>query len=215
MKLIVFDWDQTLWNSWDIHVMAAGHAADVLNLPRPKDERIAATFSVPFDQHMEMLFHNNTQKATAHYLEFYHSRVGELGGLFNGVPEMLTALRDSGYLLALLSDKRRVYGSVELQSVRIADLFDHTEFLDDDRAYKPDPQGLQQVMNALSVCNERVLYVGDSYVDVQCARRTGVASGGALWGSVNAKALLGERPDYVWNSVADVSAALAPDSTAS
>ena len=215
MKLIVFDWDQTLWNSWHIHVMAARHASDVLSLPRPKDEWVAEIFSVPFDRHMEMLFPDDTQKATAHYLEFYHSRVGELGGLFNGVQEMLTALKDSGYLLALLSDKRRVYGTVELKSVGIAGLFDHTEFLDDDRGYKSDPEGLQRVIYTLSVSNEQVLSVGDSYVDIQCARRTGVASGGALWGSVNPKALLEERPDYVWKSVAEVSATLAPPTISS
>ena len=124
-------------------------------------------------------------------------------------------MKDSGYLLALLSDKRRVYGTVELKSVGIAGLFDHTEFLDDDRGYKPDPEGLQRVIYTLSVSNEQVLSVGDSYVDIQCARRTGVASGSALWGSVNPKALLEERPDYVWKSVAEVSATLAPPTISS
>ena len=210
MKLIAFDWDQTLWNSWDVHVMAAQYAAGVLDLPAPSEERIASAFSVPFNQHLELLFPHNTHEATRHYLEFYHSRVKELGGLFEGVPEMLDALKGNGYLVALLSDKRQVHGSEELKSTGIAELFDYVLFLNDGRAYKPDPQGLCQVIDALSVKREETLYVGDSYMDVQCARRTGAASAAALWGSVNVEAVLNEEPDYVWHTVSEVLTTLMP-----
>ena len=149
MKLITFDWDQTLWNSWDIHVEAAKYAAGVLDLPTPAEEWIASNFSVPFARHMEMLFPQLTEEATRHYLEFYHSRVRELGSLFDGVPEMLENLKGNGYLVALLSDKRDVYGSQELKSAGIAELFDHVLFLDGTRPYKPDPGGLCSLMDAL------------------------------------------------------------------
>ena len=204
MKLIVFDWDQTLWNSWDVHVKAAQHAASTLDLPAPSEEWIASTFSVPFSRHLEMLFPTHTQEATRHYLEFYHSLVTEMGHLFEGVPEMLGALKQNGCLVALMSDKREVYGSQELRSTEIADIFDSVLFLSDGRAYKPDPQGLQQLIGAFPVKKEEVLYIGDSHVDVQCAQRTGVANGAALWGSVNVKAVLGEGPDYVIHSVQDI-----------
>ncbi len=209
MKLVAFDWDQTLWNSWDVHVAAAQYAAGVLGLVPPSNKCIAANFSVPFSQHMELLFPENTREAREHYLEFYHSRVRVLGSLFEGVPEMLRALRDKGLLLALLSDKREVYGSQELESTGIGGLFHCVLFLEDGRAYKPDPAGLRQVMASLGVPRDRVLYVGDSYVDVLCARRAGAASGAAMWGSVDGEAALNERPDYVLHSVADV-AALTP-----
>ncbi len=208
MKLIVFDWDQTLWSSWDVHVMAAQYAADVLGLPAPSKKWIAHTFSVPFARHMKLLFPRDTQEATRHYMHFYHTNVKKIGHLFDGVPETLAALKDNGYMVALLSDKRDTYGSQELKTTVIADLFDYVLFLSDGRPYKPDPEGLQQVMDALSVKKEQVLYVGDSYVDIQCARRTGVTSAAALWGSVNAEAVLRERPDYVWKQVSEVIGAL-------
>ena len=211
MKLIAFDWDQTLWNSWDVHVTAAQHAAARLHIPPPSVEWIASTFSTPFPRHMEMLFPHNTMEATRHYMEYYHSHVKELGSLFDGVREMLEALRGKGYQTALLSDKRHVHGDQELTSTGIAELFDYVLFLDDGRAYKPSPDGLHRVVDALSVQKEEVLYVGDSYVDIQCARRTGVASGAALWGSVNPEAVLKEEPDFVWHSVPEVLAALAPE----
>ena len=56
-------------------------------------------------------------------------------------------------------------------------------------------------METLAVKKEEVLYVGDSYVDVQCAKKAGVTSGAALWGCVNVEAVLDEGPDLVVNSV--------------
>lgn len=86
----------------------------------------------------------------------------------------------------------------------IGGLFDYVLFMTGDRAYKPDPAGLRQVMDALSVGKDQALYVGDSHVDVQCARRTGVASAAALWGSLSVDQVLSEGPDYALESVADV-----------
>ena len=137
-------------------------------------------------------------------MEFYHSRVTELGELFDGVPEMLETLKEQGYTLALLSDKGEVYGTRELESMGIGGLFDYVLFMTGGRAYKPDPAGLRQVMDALSVGKDQALYVGDSHVDVQCARRTGVASAAALWGSLSVDQVLSEGPDYALESVADV-----------
>ena len=209
MKLIAFDWDQTLWNSWDVHVMALQRAADMLKLPTPSKAYVASIFSVPFARGMERLFGENTPDATKLYMDFYHSRVRELGHLFEGVTEMLEALKGRGYLLALMSDKRDVHGNRELKSTGIDGLFDNVLFLSDGRPYKPDPQGLSQVMDALSVRKEEVLYIGDSHVDVQCAKRTGVAGGAALWGSVNTEAVLKEEPDYSFSKVSDVFVILA------
>ena len=210
MKLIAFDWDQTLWNSWDIHVQAAQYAAGVVELPCPPVPLIASTFSLPFARHMESLFNDKIREATNHYLEFYHSRVREMGCLFDGVPDMLRSLKSSGCLIAILSDKREVHGNRELNSTEIANLFDYVLFLDDSRAYKPNPTGLSQLIDALSADKDQTLYVGDSHVDVQCARMTGVASGAALWGSVNVEAVLEEVPEYLWHTVAELVATLIP-----
>ena len=151
VELVTFDWDQTLWNSWDVHVAAAEHAAGALGTVAPSEEWIASNFSVPFARHMELLFPRDTAEATRHYLDFYHSRVERLASLFDGVRQTLEDLKQRGARLALLSDKRRVYGVKELGSTDIAHLFDFVLFLDGARAHKPDPQGLHEVMEALSV----------------------------------------------------------------
>ena len=208
MKLIVFDWDLTLWNSWDCHVKAARHAAETLDLWPPQEELIASAFSMAFARHLELLFPEDTQEATKHYMDYYHSNVTELGHLFEGIPKLLDALKSRGLLLGVLSDKGSVYGTRELSNTEIAGQFDVVRFLDKGNPYKPDPQGLTEVINQMDVGRDEVLYVGDSPVDIQCAQRTGVSSAAALWGSVSVEQVLEEGPDYVWHNVPEALAAL-------
>ena len=203
-RLVAFDWDQTLWNSWDIHVLAAQKAAVQLDLEVPTEEHIAANFSVPFVKHMGILFPEKKQDATRLYMDYYHSQVGEYPYLFPGVPELLETLKEAGYMLALLSDKRQKYGKLELASTEIGQLFDYVLFLDRRRAYKPNPAGLQQLMEVLSVDADEVMYVGDSHVDIQCAQRSGAVSTAALWGCVNVEAVLQQEPTYVCHTVPEV-----------
>ena len=211
MKLIAFDWDQTLWDGWGLHVKGVQKTAEELGFPGPTEDGIISSFSVPFSGHLENLFPHNTQEAIRRYLEFYHANVRKKARLYPGVPEMLQALRQSGYLVALFSDKANVYGDTELEQAGIPGLFAHVLFQDGGRAHKPDPEGLRRVMDALSVAPDQVVYVGDSHVDVECARRTGATSAAALWGSINAEAALRAGPDYVFHGVADVLTALGPE----
>jgi len=205
MKLITFDWDHTLWDSWPVHVSGVQHAARTIGLRPPLEAAIASGYySAPFDQHMEMIFAEATQRAMPHYLDFYDQNVHRLAGLFDQVPEALETLTARGYLLAILSDKAEPYGSTELSRSGISHLFAGALFLKDGRPNKPDPEGLHQVMDLLDVDPADVLYIGDSQVDIQCARRAGASGGAALWGSLNHIRLLKEAPDYAFGSITEL-----------
>lgn len=91
----------------------------------------------------------------------------------------------------------------------VADLLDYALFLVDGRPYKPDPQGLGQIIAAMGVTPEDALYVGDRPQDVECAHRAGAKSGAALWGSLDRKAVLELGPHYRWDRVNHVLDALA------
>ena len=201
MKAVVFDWDLTLWNSWDIHVWLMDRTADALGLPRPEQGAVAREFSRPFLQHLAWFFGDDRDEVLDTYLGFYWEDVARMAGLYPGTAEMLGALKDHGYRLAVFSDKRQSFGMSELGQTGIGHLLDYTLFLVDGRFYKPDPHGLREVMAALGVSAAETLYVGDARQDVECARRAGTQSGAALWGSVARAEVLARRPDYNWERV--------------
>ncbi len=208
MKAVVFDWDLTLWNSWDIHLWLMRQTADELGMPRPEAAAIAREYHRPFFEHLTGFFEQDLAKILEVYLGFYRRVVGEKAYIYPGVREMLRSLKDQGYRVGVFSDKRSMFGGPELEQAGIGGLVDYVLFLEDGRPYKPDPTGLRQVLDALTVSPAETLYVGDSRQDVQCAHRAGVTSAAALWGSVDREGVLAHQPRYSLEQVEQVFQAL-------
>jgi phosphoglycolate phosphatase len=204
LKAVVFDWDLTLWNSWDLHVWLMRHTADTLDLPRPELASIAQEFSRPFREHLAWFFGKDEKKLVDTYVGLYKDTVSQMAYLYPEVEEMLRALKADGYLLAVFSDKRTFFGMSELDRTDIGQLLDYTLFLAEGRPYKPDPFGLREVMAALDVTGDETLYVGDGRQDVECAYRAGAKSGAALWGAVDREKVLACQPHYSWERAAQI-----------
>ena len=200
LKAIVFDWDLTLWNSWDTHLELLRQTADALRAPQPEPTDVAERYSMPFLQHLEWFFPGDQQRVVDTYMGFYQSIVTEMPNLYPGVAETLGCLKESGYRLAVFSDKRQTFGDAELAQTGIGGLIDYSLFLVDGRPYKPDPLGLLQVLDALEVAPDQALYVGDTGDDMECAHRAGVNSGAAPWGALDREKVLGAGPDFRWES---------------
>ena len=203
-RLIVFDWDQTLWNSWDLHVAGVWHAADTLGLSRPPVEEISPHYSMPIINHIGEMFPDDAQAVYDLYQEFYRQEMFKLGHLYEGVSDALTRLKGRGYTLAVMSDKRARYGAQEAEDGNVAGLFESLHFREETGVYKPDARRLQVILDKLGIPARETLVVGDSHVDIECAHNAGASSAAALWGSVNPKAALEQKPRYVWNSVAEM-----------
>ena len=199
LKAVIFDWDLTLWNSWDIHLWLMGKTADDLGLPRPDKGEIAREYSRPFLEHLAWFFGEEQGRILDSYIGHYRETVSEMAGLYPGITETLTDFKGHGLKLGIFSDKREPFGISELEQTGGGHLLDHTSFLVDGRPYKPDPQGLRDVMHALGVSPSETLYIGDSRYDIQCAHRAGTQSGAAPWGSVDREGVLAQSPQYRWD----------------
>ena len=199
LKAVIFDWDLTLWNSWDIHVYLMGQTAEDLGLSRPEKSDIAREYSRPFMQHLAWFFGDEQGLILDTYMGHYRETVGEMAGLYPGIAETLSDLNRHGLKVGVFSDKRQQFGISELEQTGVGYLLDHASFLMEGRPYKPDPQGLRDVMEALGVSPSETLYIGDSRHDIQCAHRAGVHSGAALWGSVDREGVLAQGPRYQWD----------------
>lgn len=205
VRLVVFDWDQTLLNGWALHLKGVDYAARITKQPIPPEDRVVDLYySMPFFEHLEALLPTDTPEAVNAYVEFYKRNFRDTSKLFDGAVEALGAIKAAGCLVGLLSDKREEYGVPELRALGISDAFDKVLFMQDDRAHKPDPQGLATVCSALNVPPRETLYVGDSWVDVKCASSLGAASGAALWGSMAPEKTLGENPDHIFHTMSEL-----------
>ena len=116
---------------------------------------------------------------------------------YEGIPEMLKALKDKGIQLAVLSNKP------DRQTVKVVKaLFDYAQGQKEGIRRKPEPDGVWYLMEQMHVSKEECLYIGDSEVDAATGRNAGLKTIGVLWGFRDRKTLetagvddLIDRPD--------------------
>ena len=208
LKAVVFDWDLTLWNSWDIHMALMNQTAEALGYPQPTTADLGVEYSRPFLEHLAWFFPGDQEIVLETYMSYYHAVVWQEQRLYPGILELIKRLKDKAYRTAILSDKRQDFGVPEFESSGLGGVIDRSVFFADGMSPKPDPAGLQDVMESLEVSPEECLFIGDSYRDIECAKRAGAWSGAALWASVEPELVITLQPEFLWNKVGDVAVTL-------
>lgn len=111
----------------------------------------------------------------AEFDRYYQSRCGTRSHLYPQVRESLTALRERGVKLAVVTNKESRYTATVLDAHQLMPLFDRVVSGDTLPTKKPDPAGIQSCLAQFGVPSHRALFVGDSSIDVATARNAGVA----------------------------------------
>lgn len=119
---------------------------------------------------------------------------------YPGIVALLSELVDQGKTLAVLSNKPHEF---TLQAV--AYYFDITLFKEvvgakEHEPKKPHPKPLIDIMAALGVTRDQVLFVGDTNTDMKCAANARVNSVGVTWGFRNREELEQNGASYVVES---------------
>ncbi|MDE1852538.1 MAG: HAD family hydrolase [Thaumarchaeota archaeon] len=113
----------------------------------------------------------------------------------------LTALKKSGFRLALVSNgsKGRVDG--ELEKFRLVTFFDSVIFGARKEELKPSPFMLDKTLGALGISPESAVYVGDSPADIQAAKNARVSSIALARGPIQVARLRAENPDLMFDGL--------------
>ncbi len=195
-RMIIFDLDLTLIDTREIHIRGLTHCFQACLGVRPDLSTFDATSGMPLDEILRDLFRHidvahpvlPDELLTAlrkAFALFYREHITALVRVFPGIPEVLSALSERQYQLAVCSSKRRGIGELELQSTGLAPFFPITVFLGDVARAKPAPDGIFRIMQLAQLYptnpKEQVAMVGDTTVDVACARNAGVRSVYAAW----------------------------------
>lgn len=120
---------------------------------------------------------------------------------FEGVPEALWELNDSGAKLAIVTS-RMLHEPLEstLKRFNIFKLFDVIICRCDVSLAKPDPESIFCAMSALGFSGaekDRVLIVGDSPTDIRAGKGAGIRTVGALYGICGQELLLEAADEYI------------------
>jgi phosphoglycolate phosphatase len=124
-----------------------------------------------------------------------------------GVPSLLTALyRERDVVLGLLTGNWRYSGLIKLRHFGIDGFFTLGAFADDSiRREDLVPFALDRAAKASGIKpdKETVFVIGDTPLDIRCARPHGVRTVAVATGVHSLEALRSENPDYLFENFSD------------
>lgn len=207
-KLIVFDWDGTLMDSAAAIVSSIQAACLDLGIPPPSDERARHIIGLGLQDALRgalpeldpARYREVAERYRYHYLARDHELV-----LFQGAAELISALGESGYLLAIATGKTRQGLDRALNGCGLKASF-HASRCADECHSKPHPQMLLELMEEFSLQPQDTLMIGDTTHDLQMAKHAGVGALAVTYGAHPRAPLEAEGPLWCAESVAEVRA---------
>jgi phosphoglycolate phosphatase len=112
----------------------------------------------------------------------YDAHCFDLTRLYPGIPELVSALTERRYRLAVLSNKPDDFTKRMIAHYFKPSPFDVVRGQLPHVPLKPDPTAALQIAEELGVPPAQWLYLGDTNTDMRTATATGMAAVGVLWG---------------------------------
>lgn len=102
--------------------------------------------------------------------------------LFDGMQEVLEALKKQGVRLGIVSSKEGKQYRFDMISKGLDVYFDAVVLADDTKKHKPHPEPMLECLRRLELLASDCLYVGDTDADAICAHAVGCDFAYASWG---------------------------------
>ena len=182
---VIFDLDGTLLDTLEDLKNATNYALNVCGMPeRTLGEirqfvgngvRKLMIRAVPQGEENPAFEH-----AFAVFKEYYGEHCNDATKAYDGIPELLRELKNTGYAMAIVSNK--IDSAVQDLNNRYFPQVDVAIGDRENLKRKPDPDSVFLALKELGRTREEAVYVGDSDVDLATAQNAGLPCISVLWG---------------------------------
>lgn len=188
IKACIFDMDGTVANTINSISYFANNALNKAGLPSIETdiykklvgngakvlvERMLKTVGAGNEYYDEVAYEYNTK---------YDNDFLYLTEPYEGIIDALTALKEMGISIAILSNKPHE------TALKVSDALFPDGLVDicyggrEGIALKPDPAGVFEIMKKLNVKEDECLYIGDTATDMKTGKASNLYTVGVLWG---------------------------------
>ncbi|TPE55502.1 HAD-IA family hydrolase [Maribrevibacterium harenarium] len=196
-KLVIFDWDGTLFDSIGricTAMLRAGRQAGVA-------ERTHADIQDIIGLSLDVAIHKvwpeesdlARQQVATLYKEFYVASDQTPPKPYPGVMEILSWLQQQGVQIAVATGKTR-RGLDRVMALSQTQHFFAATRCADETISKPDPLMLKEILDELGVLPSEAIMVGDTEYDLEMAQRAGMRSVGLDYGAHSTERLWRHEP---------------------
>ncbi len=123
---------------------------------------------------------------------------------YDGVEELLNALKLKGCILAVLTNKPHEQAVVAVEEIFGKEMFDLIQGQVNGLPRKPDPKSLWDVIDKLNGDINKCVFVGDSEVDIKTGKTADVFTVGVTWGFRDEAVLKAENADLIVHKASEI-----------
>lgn len=189
IRACIFDLDGTLLNTLTTIAHYGNESLTAFGLPPIAEDRYRYLIGDGAKVLVErMLCEVGADKSAlfapvyADYIARYDREPLYLTRVYDGILELLRALKKRGVLTAVLSNKPHSATCAVVDAFFDKGTFHCCYGQREGVPVKPDPTALLAVMAELGAAPEECLYIGDTAVDMKTGRGAGAKTVGVLWG---------------------------------
>ena len=213
--LLIFDLDGTLINTIDDLGQACNHALSACGFPTHKIEDYPRLVGNGINKLIERALpeehHNEATvlRLREHFVPFYDQHNCDLTRPYDGIPELLKALKQKGdeamrrkgerLFLAVASNKYQA-ATEKIVAHFFPNTFDIVLGEREGVPRKPDPQIVWDIIHRLSPLASNlspIYYIGDSLVDAATAKAANLPFVACTWGFCTEEQLAQAQPNYM------------------
>ncbi|NQY42191.1 MAG: HAD-IA family hydrolase [Legionellales bacterium] len=121
--------------------------------------------------------------------------------LFPGIKEVIQLIFAHKHYIGIATGKDRFRVDKILEKQGISDLFDKVICSDEVKSGKPHPDSIEKHLANSSISKNDTYFIGDSIIDIQCARNAGVNSIAVSYGFGSCTDLQNANPDYLVENI--------------
>ncbi|MGM9838215.1 MAG: HAD family hydrolase [Paludibacteraceae bacterium] len=202
---IIFDLDGTLVNTIADLGKACNYALAQTGFPTHKPEEYPRLVGNGVNKLIERALPTSAKTSAAdtekliqrlrkEFIPYYNEHNCDLTTPYESMPEVLHTLKEQGYSLAVASNKYQ-QATEKVVNHFFPHLFDVVLGERPNVPRKPAPHIVHDILSVIPA--EKVLYVGDSLVDINTARNAGVPVAACSWGFVPRQELEDAKPDFL------------------
>ena len=185
-KAVIFDMDGTILNTLEDLKNATNYSLRQFGMPERSLEEVRMFVGNGIRKLVERAAPSGTSEEKIAqvfdvFLEYYEIHSADNTSPYPGILELVEKLKKSGIKTAVSTNKADVPAQ-ELGREYFNGIFDLIVGQQDGLKVKPAPDSVNKILSILDIQKKDAIYIGDSDVDVQTAKNSGLDFIGVSWG---------------------------------
>lgn len=185
-KAVIFDMDGTILNTLEDLKNATNYSLRQFGMPERSLEEVRMFVGNGIRKLVERAVPSGTSEEKIAqvfnvFLEYYEIHSVDNTSPYPGILELVEKLKKSGIKTAVSTNKADVPAQ-ELGREYFNGIFDLIVGQQDGLKVKPAPDSVNKILSILDIQKKDAIYIGDSDVDVQTAKNSGLDFIGVSWG---------------------------------